>query len=420
MSQPFMLLPVASRLHDDAALRPILSGFELSLIGVGGEPITEADLGRPEPLALLVLTGGTEARILDLLDRRHALVADEPLTLIAHSEQNSLPAALEALARVRQRGGRGRIVCIDRPDDAEGLMRVSAAVDDSAAWNWMHRARIGLIGDPSDWLVASSPTPDAVREAWGPAVIRLPMDEVERRYRSAASIAGSASVEAMADRATLLVDVDRTAISDAARLYPALAAVARDLALDAVTVRCFDLLRDLHTSGCLAIARLTDDGVVAGCEGDLMSAVAMMWTRRLLGVGPWMANPARVDPAGGHVLLAHCTIAPSQVDGFALRTHFESGIGVGIAGIVPAGDVTLLRIGGERMEHLWIAEGSVRPHAPLEGVCRTQMDVELDEPDLAADLLERPLGNHLVSVPGRHSARLWSWWRWGVASTDVA
>ena len=50
MTEPFLLLPVASSLHDKEALRSILSGFELSLMGIGAEPIEEADLERPDPL----------------------------------------------------------------------------------------------------------------------------------------------------------------------------------------------------------------------------------------------------------------------------------------------------------------------------------------------------------------------------------
>jgi L-fucose isomerase-like protein len=415
MSDPFLVLPVASDLHNEEVLRPILSGFELSMIAVAGEPITEADLGRREPLVILVLTGGTERHILEIADRRHHLRPGEPLILVAHEGQNSLPAAMEALARVQQQHGRGRIVCLAGADDETGLAAVSSAVHDSAVWTWLHQARIGLVGDPSDWLVASSPSPEVVRTTWGPQVVRLDIAEIEQRFRAADPSAGSDLAQSMGAVATLLVDVDRDAIARAGAIYPALAGAVHDLNLDAVTVRCFDLLRDLHTSGCLAIAQLNDDGTVAGCEGDLVSAVAMMWTQRLLGATPWMANPARVHVGAGEVLLAHCTIAPSTVDGFALRTHFESGIGVGIAGAVPPGYVTLVRIGGENMDRLWVAEGRVALHPPVETACRTQMYVRLDRPESATALLEHPFGNHVVAVPGRHEARLTSWWRWAIA-----
>jgi L-fucose isomerase-like protein len=242
------------------------------------------------------------------------------------------------------------------------------------------------------------------------------MEEIEVRHLDAGPAAGRSLSDSMGDSATLLVGVEAPDVAEAGRLYPALAGAVHAHDLDAFTVRCFDLLRDLHTSGCLAIAQLNDDGIVAGCEGDLVSAVAMMWVRRLLDATPWMANPARIDPIAGSVLLAHCTIAPSLVEGFALRTHFESGIGVGIAGDVPAGDVTLVRIGGSNMDKIWIAEGTVEPHAPLEDVCRTQMHVRLDRAELALELLERPFGNHIVAIPGRHGQRLSAWWRWAVAA----
>jgi L-fucose isomerase-like protein len=415
MTEPFLLLPVASGLHDQESLRTILSGFELSLMGIGAEPIEEADLERPLPLLILTLTGGTERRIIELVEARHVTVPGEPVTLVAHPGQNSLPAALEALARVQQLGGRGRIVFMDGPDDPTGLAAVEAAADDAAVWTWMHSARIGLVGEPSDWLVASSPDAGTVRASWGPEVVPIPMEEIEVRYQDAGPAAGRSLSDSVGEAATLLVGVERPDVALAGRLYPALAGAVHAHDLDAFTVRCFDLLRDLKTSGCLAIAQLNDDGIVAGCEGDLVSAVAMMWVRQLLGATPWMANPARIDPAGGEVLLAHCTIAPSLVEGFALRTHFESGIGVGIAGDVPAGDVTLVRIGGSDMDRIWIAEGTVTPHAPLEDVCRTQMHVTLDRPELARRLLEQPFGNHIVAIPGRHAERLAAWWRWAVA-----
>jgi L-fucose isomerase-like protein len=246
-------------------------------------------------------------------------------------------------------------------------------------------------------------------------VIPIAMEEIEVRYQEAGPAAGRSLSDSIGDSATLLVGVERPDVADAGRLYPALAGAVHAHDLDAFTVRCFDLLHDLKTSGCLAIAQLNDDGIVAGCEGDLVSAVAMMWVRQLLDATPWMANPASIDPVAGSVLLAHCTIAPSLVNGFALRTHFESGIGVGIAGDVPAGDVTLIRIGGSNMDKIWIAEGTVEPHVPLEDVCRTQMHVGLDRPELAGELLERPFGNHIVAITGRHARRLLAWWHWALA-----
>ena len=107
--------------------------------------------------------------------------------------------------------------------------------------------------------------------------------------------------------------------------------LAREHRLDALTVRCFDLVLDHKTTGCFALAQLLDDGVIAGCEGDVVSTVGMLWARELLGSTPWMANPAQLDPERNTLWLAHCTVPRSLVASYGLRSHFESGLGVGIA-----------------------------------------------------------------------------------------
>jgi L-fucose isomerase-like protein len=114
------------------------------------------------------------------------------------------------------------------------------------------------------------------------------------------------------------------------------------------------------------------------------------------------------------VVLAHCTIAPSLVEDLHLHTHFESGIGVGISGTIPAGPVTLVRLGGVGLERRWLADAEVVGTGEDPDLCRTQATVRLD-PAQVAELLEAPLGNHVVLVPGHHAARLDRWWRLVVA-----
>ena len=201
----------------------------------------------------------------------------------------------------------------------------------------------------------------------------------------------------------------------AAGVFGALADLAAGQRLDAVAVRCFDLVTRRGTSGCLALAELNDRGTVAACEGDLASAVAMLWVRELLGTASWMANPVHADPGSGLLRLAHCTIPRSLVTGFELRSHFESGKGVALAGSLPPGPVTLVRLGGRALEQAFVAEGHAVPATPREDLCRTQVDVTL-APGEVAELLARPLGNHLVLVPGNWAARLRDYREWAVAT----
>ena len=44
-----------------------------------------------------------------------------------------------------------------------------------------------------------------------------------------------------------------------------------------------------------------------------MSTVGMLWARMLLGVTPWMANPAQLETGADTLWLTHCTVPRSLV-----------------------------------------------------------------------------------------------------------
>lgn len=379
MSERFSVMTVGSGLHDAERVAALVGPYLSALEARGGRRVTHPP-GDGAPLLFLVATGGSERALLDLWDR------SGPLLLLAHPGHNSLPASLEALAAARLEGARGRITYLAHPDDEAGLAEVVAAVEDLEAAAALRRARLGLVGSPSDWLVASRADPETVRRVWGPQVVAIGMDRFLAACRAAAlEGAGGGGVEA------------------------ALRSMIREERLDGVTVRCFDVIGALEATACLALAILNDEGVVGGCEGDVPSALALLWVRRLLGTAAWMANPARLDPAAGQLTLAHCTVPRGLVGASRVDTHFESGLGEALAGEVPSGPVTLLRLGGAGLDRLWLAEGQVVASGSEPDLCRTQATVDLD-PAVVRTLLTDPLGNHLVLVRGHRAARLRAWW----------
>ena len=398
---------VASSLHDATALHRFVSPITDALDALGGRPADQRSITQHTPHVVVVATGGTEQRIVELVAERRSNAPWEPVVLLSHRFHNSLPAALEALARIQRDGTPGRIVQNDEPDEP------ATSITDLMTIHWFRHARLGLIGTPSDWLVASVPDRDRLRSRWGIELVDVPIEEPMSHYRDAPDV----DVQAVAVHFTPRGEPARATI-EAAALHAPLVGVATAHRLDAMAVRCFDMLTELHTSGCVALAQLNDDGFVAGCEGDVAATVAMMLVRRLLDSPSWIANPARVDPAAGELVLAHCTVAPSLVDDVELHTHFESGLGVGVRGTFAPGPVTLLRFGGDELERSWIREGEIVGSGTSDDLCRTQVDIRgVDDLD---DLLESPLGNHLVMVRGRHRRRLERWSRLAHGSRALA
>jgi L-fucose isomerase-like protein len=342
----------------------------------------------------VVLTGGTEAEVLERFGP-----GIEPALLLALPHSNSLPAALEVLARLRQLGRTGRIIVAGR---GSWLKELASAVTLVALVAYLRRARLGLLGGPSSWLAASSPDPALVSQAWGPEVHTISLAEVVERYRSADRISGRVGL--LLTGAVGVVEPDEATLYGADRLYRILRDIVVTHGLDALAVRCFDLLGDIGNTGCLGLSRLNDEGRVAACEGDLPAALTMMVLGGISGRACLVANPSDLNMEAGTVTFAHCSVPLSLVSSFRLRSHFESGLGVGLEGHFSPGPVTVARIGGEDLREIAVACGEILPEseAPFrEDLCRTQVTVKLGE-EATRDLIERPLGNHHVLTLGDH------------------
>ncbi|MBE2198786.1 MAG: fucose isomerase [Anaerolinea sp.] len=412
MTTPFAFLPVASSLVPGTdGIRTIIHDYLEPLAAIGGMWQPAERLDTPLPLCYFVVTGGTENAILGHYATRRQSIPGEPVLLLAHPTHNSLPAALETLARLQQDGVPGRIFYLRSAEDEVGWWELATAVHNLTVWHYLQQARIGLVGDPSDWLVASMPGAATVRQAWGPTVIPVDLVDVEAAIQAVPAAAVADHVAELRASAADIREPTTAQIADAARTYIALKDVVQQQRLDALTVRCFDIVMRLKTTGCFGLAQLTDEGVIAGCEGDLVSTVGLLWAYKLLGEIPWMANPAQIDETRNTLWLAHCTVPRRIVQAYRLRSHFESGEGIGIQGSFAAGPVTLLRIGGKGMDRLWLAEGEILQAGHAENLCRTQAEVRLTHGGHVGDLLRAPLGNHTILVPGHHLDRLQRWWQ---------
>ena len=399
----FSFTPIASPLHSQDELATILAPCFDLLRAAGGTPayMPSSGLAAPassEPLVLFIQTGGTERQALDLLDLTPPYV---PLLLLAHPAHNSLPASLEILARCRQLHRHARLHFI-RPGgasaaDASPLAPFLADYAAASAALALRTAHIGRLGASSDWLVASSHAPDLVARRFGATLDPIPLDDLKAAYANTPLPDDGPEFE-LYRTATATPGVPREAFADAVRLSRALAGLAADHHLSALTIRCFDLLASPAVTGCLALALLADAGIPCACEGDIPSTLGLLWVRLLTGRPAWMANPSDIDPDAGRALLAHCTIPFSLTTSHALKTHFESGLSVAIDGTLPTGPCSVLRIGGADLDLADAFDATLLASHHRPGLCRTQAEISLPSP-AARHWLDAPLGNHVILSP---------------------
>ena len=212
------------------------------------------------------------------------------------------------------------------------------------------------------------------------------------------SAGARAELDEVLCRFSCSLEGDRTTedLSDAAIMYLALASICQEKHLDAVTVKCFDLLSSCKTTACLALAFLNDNGIIAGCEGDIPSICTMLAIYKALGRPSFMANPASIDSDNLSIDFAHCTIPTVMVESCTLPSHFESGIGIGINGEVPLGNYTLCKLSGKTLERSLICNGRLVKGEYLSNRCRTQVRFIFESKAEFDAFCKARVGNHII------------------------
>jgi L-fucose isomerase-like protein len=256
----------------------------------------------------------------------------------------------------------------------------------------MKGCRLGIIGEPSDWLISSHADKEAVMRRLGISLIDIPMQEL-------LDVMAVTPLRTTSEQAP--TDAIKNALPVAEQIYDALKTIVDRHQLQGFTIRCFDLLTAVHNTGCLALAKLNAEGIVAGCEGDVPAMLSMKIAQSLLGVSGFQANPASINPKTGEMLFAHCTIPFNLVERYEFDTHFESGIGVGIRGYMKEGPVTIFKVSGD-LSRFFIEEGELIRNQAKSDLCRTQQVIQLSHPSQASYFLTNPIGNHHIILPGHH------------------
>lgn len=367
---------LTSELHDEKAVSAVTNEF-LESIGISYDlkGSDYSDYGTSILSLIYVRTGGTEGIFKQLLPELQTK-SSRPFYLLTSGKSNSLAASMEILSYLRQHGIRGEIIHGSTTYIAQRI-RLLEIVEQ--ACRQLQGSRLGIIGQPSDWLISSHADKAVVRERLGIELVDIPMQTLIDKV-------GNACEDVM---------------SGALRIYEVLKDIVRDYRLQGFTLRCFDLLTAAKNTGCLALAKLNSEGYVAGCEGDVPAMLSMMIVRSLLGVSGFQANPASIDPETGEMLFAHCTIPLDMVEDYEFDTHFESGIGIGIRGYMKESPVTIFKLAGD-LSRYFVAEGTLVRNQAKPDLCRTQQVIQLSDKSQTAYFLTNPIGNHHIIMPGSH------------------
>lgn len=393
------LYTLTSPLHDEVAVNAVSNVFVKEIedalnmsFDYRGKDFSR--YGDSDLDIIYVRTGGTEGLFKEIYPQLKGNIL-----LLTSGKSNSLAASLEIMSYLGQQLRCGEILHGKTSYIAERIRKLAKI---SVARRSLNNINLGVIGQPSDWLISSDADRTKVRKAVGINLVDIPIQELIGKVRTAEI--GTFSPEIRSELMRCPSEAVRNYAEGAMKIYVALKDIISGYNLSGLTLRCFDLLDTVGNTGCLALAMLNSEGIPAGCEGDVPALLTMTIGKTLTGQCGFQSNPSRIDPQIGEILLAHCTIPFDMVRKYSFNTHFESGIGVAVHGEMPLGDATIFKVSGD-MSGSFSAEADLLANQYEDNLCRSQivLKIKKDPQKICSDyFLKNPIGNHHIVFSGSH------------------
>ena len=367
-----------------------------------GQKAVKELLSKSPDVFVVLVTGGTE-RIIQFAFRDTNL----PLVLLACDRANSLAAALEMFPRLRDMGKDVKLIFVEKYDEAifkafENFLATRKAV------RKLKETTLGIFGSLSPWLIGCTSDYRLLEDKFGLNIKHIDLLTLYQEFQEIPLDIAQEEAKQILGGVGEVKEPSFEALVEATRLYLAVRKIAEREHLNALTIKCFEMLPVVDNTMCLALSKLNDEGIIAGCEGDINAALSMLLLHYLTARPAWMANPVSINYERNTLTLAHCTVAMKLISDHrktVLRSHFESGRGVAVQGPIEKGKVTLMRLGGPGLDKMMILSGEVIDADMGYGhMCRTQAEVKLR--GSVADFVDRSLGNHLALAPGDVLERL--------------
>ncbi len=361
--------PVHPQMQRTTILKRLLgllegAGFEVDMIAEPISSLEEAWAVRRKvlevegSLAILHLTGGTSKLAVEV-----AKWCNAPVTLVAHGENNSLPSSLEARARLKRLGLDVELKVVEPGVGLIDFRRREVGFEGCAS----------VIGEVSPRTFDVT-CPATLAQRLNIRVKHIAQEELEKyleKYRGGSELASDFLSKFKGE-----VGVPLQELQMSLALKEAISDALEEAKCDAFTIDCFEVIKRIQATPCLAISLLSEEGVLGVCEADVQAMACMMIVRGL--APPFMGNIAAIDEDS--LILAHCTAAinlASSDSGVKLRSHFETGRSVAVDVPLKLGEATMTAC-DHRLKEAYVVECSIeKSQLENKNMCRTQALVRL-------------------------------------------
>lgn len=340
---------------------------------------------------IFIETGGSEQKFIKI-----EKTLQRPIILLSDCLNNSLPACFEIKSFLANNDEDCILLFGKEKEIASALVEISKI---ASAKRFMDDINLGVIGKPSDWLIASIVDYEKVKRVFNVNLMDITSKELKLEIDKGV-LEDIPNVEKYRKLAS-----SEEVLNGALAIYSGLKRIIDRYKLGGFTIRCFDLIEEYKNTACLALAMFNDQGIIATCEGDVPSMLSMLIVKAASNKPSFQANPSKIsfgEDSDNRVLFAHCTVPMCMCKDVEFMTHFESGLGIGIRGEMIPGSITIFKLSRDLKNYLLI-NGEIVENKKLGNYCRTQIEVKLEDEDMYR-LINKSFGNHVIISYGDNSS----------------
>lgn len=349
-------------------------------------------------------SGGTENQIAALVDKIKYPQKHEQF-LLSYESNNSLPAAMEIRSYL---ANKMKINCkiIHNSFDL-WIEKLEKWQNYSNIYKEIQKSVMGVIGTPSYWLIASNVDYNKIKNSWGITIKDISLDELINPLldNSSQFSKDTQFAKKLIENANS-IKVAENEVKLASRVAEQLTNIVKKHNLNAISLECFTLLEKTNITGCYGLSLLNDEGIIAGCEGDIPTTFTMFLANLITQENTsFMVNVSDLNLTNNTVTLAHCTVPISMTESYEVVTHFETNMSVAIKGSFKEDqEITIFKMGNEDLSDWWVSSGKIVKNLTSNSACRTQILVKLNS---NVDYFTKSsLANHHIVLLGNHEDKI--------------
>jgi L-fucose isomerase-like protein len=196
-----------------------------------------------------------------------------------------------------------------------GALGNSAVVDDTTVYaracalkKCLSGARFGMVGRRTPGMTPVAFDEVEIMRLFGSRIINIGMDELNEIVNTINSDDAEAEWMRISSAASTVCCSKNDGISSS-KFYLALKRLAEVNKLDAMAIGCYP---SYMGKVCMPIALLNNEGIAAGCEGDMNSTIMMFLLNKLTGKPVHFGEMLDIDEVENTIISSHCgAAAPS-------------------------------------------------------------------------------------------------------------